>query len=267
MKKSVLLLLLLLLSRVAMTQECDVLLSKKYLKDSWHCGLSVLSQPARYDWKDWTVTTGVLAMAGLSFAFDDEIYDFMKTNMSDESFRSLSTGVGALGEEYVLFPFAFGLYAISAINKDCQLRTASLAVIQSLVFTEIAVAGIKVLSCRARPEEGMCSMQWNGPFAELSSTSFVSGHAARAFAVAATVSGVYYNKVWVGVAAYSLATLVSCQRLVALQHWTSDVLWGAAIGYFIGRGVAKFNVKMKDADNLVVVPFSDGRGIGVALKF
>lgn len=167
----------------------------------------------------------------------------------------------------MLFPLAFGMYAISAINKDCRLRTASLAVIQTLIFTEVAVAGVKVLSCRARPDEGVGSMQWNGPFSDLSSTSFVSGHAARAFAVAATVSGIYNNKVWVGVTAYSLATLVSCQRLVAMKHWTSDVLFGAALGYFIGRGVAKFNNRLKSIDNLTVIPFSDGYGIGVALKF
>lgn len=63
--------------------------------------------------------------------------------------------------------------------------------------------------------------------------------------MAATVSGIYNNKVWVGVTAYSLATLVSCQRLVAMKHWTSDVLFGAALGYFIGRGVAKFNNRLK----------------------
>lgn len=266
MRKWILLLMSVLLPSIVMAQKCDVLLSKKYLKDSWHCGLSVVSQPARYDWKDWVVTAGVLTATGLSFAFDDEINDIIKSSCS-ENFQSISGGFGILGEEYVLFPLAFGMYAISAINKDCRLRTASLAVIQTLIFTEVAVAGVKVLSCRARPDEGVGSMQWNGPFSDLSSTSFVSGHAARAFAVAAIVSGIYNNKVWVGVTAYSLATLVSCQRLVAMKHWTSDVLFGAALGYFIGRGVAKFNNRLKSIDNLTVIPFSDGYGIGVALKF
>ena len=45
------------------------------------------------------------------------------------------------------------------------------------------------------------------------------------------------------------------------------MLFGAALGYFIGRGVAKFNNRLKNIDNLTVIPFSDGYGIGVALKF
>ena len=34
-----------------------------------------------------------------------------------------------------------------------------------------------------------------------------------------------------------LAVLAACQRMTSGSHYLSDVLWGAALGYFLGRGI------------------------------
>jgi membrane-associated phospholipid phosphatase len=64
--------------------------------------------------------------------------------------------------------------------------------------------------------------------------SFPSTHAASAFAVAAVYS-TRYNKRWVPVVAYGLASLASFSRITDQTHFPSDVFFGAAAGYAIGH--------------------------------
>lgn len=260
--------------------KCETLLSKSYLKSYWNSGLTVLAQPLHYDWKDWTVFGGVAAATTLAFVYDDEIYDFVDGVFSDSQSRTISQYTDVFGEELFIVPSIALTYAISAINKDCRLRNLSLAALQSFIYAEVASAGIKVLTCRTRPTPVPNSpidspsptsdpnfQQWLGPFATFESTSFPSGHAMRSFALAATVAGFYPEKKWVGIVSYSLAAITSVGRVVSEEHWVSDVVVGAALGYFIGRGVVLFNEKIGNIDSVKIEPIATNYGVGLAVKF
>ena len=260
--------------------KCETLLSKSYLKSYWSSGLTVLAQPIHYDWKDWTVFGGVAAAATLSFIYDDEIYGFVNKTFSDSQSNTISQYSDVFGEELFVVPSIALTYAISAINKDCRLRNVSLAALQSFIYAEVASAGIKVLTCRTRPTPVSNtpfdspspnpvpkSQQWLGPFATFESTSFASGHSMRAFALASTVAGFYPDKTWVGIVSYSLATATSVGRVISKEHWTSDVIVGAALGYFIGRGVVIFNEKIGNVTNVEIQPIATNYGLGIAVKF
>ncbi len=253
--------------------KCESLLSKKYLKSYWNSGLTVLAQPLHYDWKDWTVFGGVAAVTTLAFVYDDEIYDFVDGTFGNEKWNTASKCTDVFGEEYFILPSIALTYAISAINKNCRLRNVSLAALQSFVYAEVASAGLKVLTCRLRPSDvyGQQStvngQTWLGPFKSFKSTSFPSGHAMRSFALAATVAGFYPDKKWVGIVSYSLATMTSLGRVVSKEHWASDVIVGAALGYFIGRGVVKFNEKIGNISSVEIQPIATNYGIGVVINF
>ncbi|MBQ8223077.1 MAG: phosphatase PAP2 family protein [Bacteroidales bacterium] len=252
--------------------ECETLLSKKYLKSYWNSGLTILEQPLHYDWKDWTVFGGVAAATTLSFIYDEDIYRWVNDNFSQKQAESFSQYSDVFGEELFIVPSIAATYVISAINKDCRLRNMSLAALQSFVFAEVASVGIKVLTCRVRPDSPSPtsvpnSQQWEGPFATFESTSFVSGHSMRAFALATTVAGFYPEKTWVGIVSYSLATLTSAGRVISSEHWSSDVIVGAALGYFIGRGVVKFNEKIGNITSVDIQPIATNYGLGIAVKF
>ena len=271
------------------SQHCESLLSKSYLKSYWNSGLTVLAQPVHYDWKDWTAFAGVAAVTTLAFVYDDEIYNFIDGTFADNRWNTASKCTDVFGEEYFILPSVALTYAISAINKDCRLRNMSLAALQSFVYAEVASAGLKVLTCRMRPLEvngqqstanslsqsqGQSQSQsrsqsqtWLGPFKSFESTSFPSGHAMRSFALAATVAGFYPEKKWVGIVSYSLATVTSVGRVVSKEHWASDVIVGAAIGYFIGRGVVKFNEKIGNISSVEIQPIATNYGVGVIVNF
>ena len=268
--------------------------SATYLKSYWNSGLTVLAQPLHYDWKDWTVFGGVAAATTLAFVYDDEIYDFVDGTFGNEKWNTASKCTDVFGEEYFILPTVALTYAVGAIGDDCRLKNMSLAALQSFVYAEVASAGLKVLTCRLRPSEAnsqqstvngqqstangqqstvngqqptVNSQTWLGPFKSFKSTSFPSGHAMRSFALATTVAGFYPEKKWVGIVSYSLATMTSLGRVVSKEHWASDVIVGAALGYFIGRGVVKFNEKIGNISSVEIQPIATNYGLGVVINF
>ena len=261
--------------------------SATYLKSYWNSGLTVLSQPLHYDWKDWTVFGGVAAVTTLAFVYDDEIYDFVDGTFENEKWNTASKCTDVFGEEYFILPSLALTYTIGAVGEDCRFKNMSLAALQSFVYAEVASAGLKVLTCRLRPSEvnsqqSMINSQqptvngqqstvngqtWLGPFKSFKSTSFPSGHAMRSFALATTVAGFYPEKKWVGLVSYSLATMTSLGRVVSKEHWASDVIVGAALGYFIGRGVVKFNEKIGNISSVEIQPIATNYGLGVVINF
>lgn len=261
--------------------KCESLLSKKYLKSYWNSGLTVLAQPLHYDWKDWTVFGGVAAVTTLAFVYDDEIYDFVDGTFGNEKWNTASKCTDVFGEEYFILPTVALTYAVGAIGDHCRLKNMSLAALQSFVYAEVASAGLKVFTCRLRPSEVNSQQStvpelsdrnsniqiWLGPFKSFKSTSFPSGHAMRSFALATTIAGFYPDKKWVGIVSYSLATMTSLGRVVSKEHWASDVIVGAALGYFIGRGVVKFNEKIGNISSVEIQPIATNYGLGVVINF
>ena len=272
--------------------KCENSLSKKYFKSYWHSGLTVLSQPLHYDWKDWTVFGGLAAATTLAFVYDDEIYSLVNKSLNNNQSENISKYTDVFGEEYFILPSVALTYVFGSISDDCRLKNLSLAALQSFVYAEVASAGLKVLTCRVRPSEynsqqstvpelvegtfrhfdklsdrNSNSQTWLGPFNSFESTSFPSGHAMRSFALATTVAGFFPEKKWVGIVSYSLATMTSVGRVISKEHWTSDVLVGVALGYFIGRGVVKFNEKIGNISSVEIQPVATNYGLGIVINF
>ncbi len=68
----------------------------------------------------------------------------------------------------------------------------------------------------------------------------------------------------IGIPLYVFAGFVGLSRTSDNKHFLSDVLFGAALGTAIGRGVAKVH-KNEKIDKFTVMPFSDGESSGVML--
>jgi membrane-associated phospholipid phosphatase len=102
--------------------------------------------------------------------------------------------------------------------------------LETLAHTQIVVQGMKLATQRERPPEAKERRGfWKG------GSSFPSGHAGNAWALATVAAREYREKKIVPIVVYSVATIVSAARLIATQHYTSDVLVGAVVGHLIGR--------------------------------
>jgi len=130
-------------------------------------------------------------------------------------------GGDVYGSQYFQVPAALAWWAIaSAAGSPRHAETG-----RDLLRAQIAVASwtyaIKLVADRTRP---------NGE-----AHSFPSGHASASFATAMVLQDHYGWKV--GLPAFLAAGYTAASRVVDNQHWTSDVVFGAAVGVACARTV------------------------------
>jgi undecaprenyl-diphosphatase len=90
----------------------------------------------------------------------------------------------------------------------------------------VLVMGIKFLVRRKRPEG-----EWGNIYRNTDPHSFPSGHAARAFLIAAIASAL--APAWLATLLWIWAPLVSVARVAMGVHYISDVIAGAALGIVV----------------------------------
>ncbi len=197
--------------------------------------------PLKFGWKDWGYTGLVAGGVALAFTQDTYIQENVNGNPSGNA-HWLATYVGEpFGNPYVATGLSLGTYIVGkSLNYD-QVSDPALVAFQSVIITNTTTFMLKMLFHRQRPREGLepDPNVWYGPSLEDNHLSFPSGHTATAFALASSLSTYYSDKKWVGLVLYPLAAITGWSRIYDNEHWFSDVAVGAAIGYFIGRTVAK----------------------------
>jgi membrane-associated phospholipid phosphatase len=175
----------------------------------------------------------------LLFAFDQEIQDRAQENRSSAS-DDAAFLFSPFGNGGYLLGFSAVLYAAGEIGRSEGLRKTALLSVESLAAATFFIWAGKLIVGRARPSSGESSRVFR-PFSLRSGYwSMPSGHAASAFAVAATLAGQSRNAV-VDILSYSLAALAGLSRIEDNKHWASDVFIGSAVGYFAARKIAALN--------------------------
>ena len=156
---------------------------------------------------------------------------FQNPSINDKA-STASTGLTA---GFGVAPVA--IYAIGAMHHDDHATETGIlggeAMIDSVAVSEV----IKAISMRERPTLDNAK----GKFFQTSvglDSSFPSNHAIIAWSSAAAIAS-EYNGPLTQITAYGLATGVSVSRVLARQHFPSDVLVGSAVGWMIGRYVVR----------------------------
>ena len=100
--------------------------------------------------------------------------------------------------------------------------------------TFLIYAPMQFIAGRQRPGEG----NGNGDFLNHHAldTAFPSGHAMFTWSMA-TVLAREYPRNWVRLVAYGTALTVTASRLLAQDHWSSDMFVGSAVGFAIGTHI------------------------------
>ncbi len=137
-----------------------------------------------------------------------------------------SEALGYLGDFRVVTPGLFAFYGYSLWQQDEDLHDLSGTLLSTYALTTAATTLVKVATNTSRP-----SSEWNG-----GQFGFPSHHSATAFSIAAVLDEYYGLKY--GGPAYVVAGLVAWSRLDERDHDLSDVFFGAALGWVIGKSVA-----------------------------
>jgi hypothetical protein len=151
------------------------------------------------------------------------------TSLNNEA----STASNGLLGGFIVAPAA--IYTLGYIHRDEHATETGIlggeAMVDSLVVDEV----MKLVSLRERPTLDNA----HGKFFQTSvgtDSSFPSTHTMIAWSSAAVIASEYKGPL-TQIAAYGLATGVSVSRVLARQHFPSDVVVGSAVGWLIGRYV------------------------------
>lgn len=203
------------------------------LKLVWDDAIAVVTFPAHLEKRDAWLTVGLIAVGGVLFAFDEEIYDMVKRNEDEQPFEAIiDVGefiepVGLMGDTW---PYYAGTMAVGyAGDWAWPLRVGG-----EILLAQYSAGALRNLAKlfigRERPyeEKGAYEFSLDG------GTSFPSGHAASIFALSEVLA---HHVSWrpFTMAAHGAAACLAYQRISSDAHWPSDV-W---IGAFSGFGAAR----------------------------
>ena len=165
--------------------------------------------------------------------------------------RDFTIAAGAIPYTEVALTGAGYLY--TTLTGDEHRRKVCWATLEALALNGIYTGGLKLIANNHSPNgEGL---------------AWPSGHTSTSVTFA-TVLNEFYGP-WVGMPLYALSGLVMYERMDTEEHWASDVVFGAALGYVVGHTVAaKYKPEIFE---MTILPFFDiesgASGIAFAKRF
>ncbi len=264
---SLLLLLSIVLAPVQVAAQNDSLpagtrIDKDYLFSYWHDTKSIVKAPFHWKGGQWAQFAGVVGVGLIAYAYDQEIYDLFQRNRTETSEAISKYFVEPWGSGLYSVPLLAGIYIAGA--RGSHHRRIALTGVKAYLLSGGAATVAKHLFHRHRPDDDVPPdpRKWEGPFPFTTEyTAFPSGHATTAFAVATVLAMGYSDHLWVGITSYTLASLVAVSRVQDGKHWGSDIVAGAALGYFIGATLSKVNLKRLE---IGPASFHGGQGVRFA---
>lgn len=134
--------------------------------------------------------------------------------------------LGKFGDATYQVPVLLALYGYALHEDDPELHHFCSSLFSAYTLTGLSTVAIKGVVNSDRPSD-----DWNdGQF------GFPSFHTSSSFAIAAVIDEYHGPKA--GLPAYAMAGLIGWSRIDERDHDLSDVVFGAALGYVIGKAVS-----------------------------
>ena len=216
---------------------CGILHLGRCLEDLGSDEKGVFTSPFRVQAKDsyWLMPFG--AATGLAVAYDAEA---SKTIGVDQNRTNIADNITNFGSYYATGAESAGVYFLGLARKDPKLAETGRLSAEAILASGTVTMVIKMAANRQRPLQGNGQGDFwaDGTNHWEFDSSFPSDHATASMALARVVAG-EYPKWYVAIPVYGFAESVGISRVLANQHFPSDVLVGQAIGFLTGGYVLR----------------------------
>ncbi|HTV05662.1 MAG TPA: phosphatase PAP2 family protein [Acidobacteriaceae bacterium] len=225
----------------------------------------ILASPVRTTPRDlfWLVPFGVAT--GVAIDYDAHAMRSLGVDVQRQNRFETVSNVGAF---YVPLAASGAGYFIGGFTHNDLLRETAVLSAEAMADATILNQGLKYAIDRQDPQQGDGTGRFwpHGPSTWPDGQSMPSEHAMNVWAFAHVVA-TQYNGPATKAIVYSLATTVSVSRVLARQHFPSDVLVGSVFGYLIGGYVEHHRSREAGYLSLSSVSTPNGRGLQLSFNF
>ncbi|PYU53920.1 MAG: PAP2 family protein [Acidobacteria bacterium] len=190
--------------------------------------------------RHWLPTLLVTGVTAALITADPHDTPYFRRTGRFQGFNDLFSGRNTAAETAVV-PALF--LVVGRFRSACYSQRTALLAGEAYADSAIVDVVMKVATRRLRPSDiapfGNFSDTFFSSPKSLSgiNTSFPSGHAAAAFAVATVFSHRYRQHRWVPWVSYGAAAAIGFSRVTTQAHFPSDLFLGAALGYTMTKFV------------------------------
>jgi len=195
----------------------------------------------------------LLVAGGASIAMnqetDDEIKEYFDKYDKFHNWKDESLYI--LGSPTAHFTASSIWYYLSARDRDTVNKERAWTMRTALTITWLTTAALKTARNNHTPND--------------KNRAWPSGHTSSSFTLASVLDEYYGPKV--GIPAYAFASLVGYRMMDTGDHWGSDVVFGATLGWVVGHTVAGQDKDHKIAgfDIVPFVPDTEKPALGIGL--
>jgi membrane-associated phospholipid phosphatase len=218
------------------------------------------TSPLQYNSKDWITFSSVVGLTALATLADKEVKRFSQKKRSN--FANSLFNI----DKYYRLDYAAGsmilLYGYGLIDENNKVRKLAVKLVEATALASSITLISKITIGRARPFLNKDVYYTNSLNIKDDYNSFPSEHTTLAFAYSTVMANEIDNVFW-KVGWYSAASLVGYARIYHNQHWFSDVLMGAAIGYFSGEFVSSYNSLEEEHTQIKLFPAPNGIAVQI----
>ncbi len=226
-------------------------------------GGDIAVAPLHFDSKDWILFSSTIAVTAAAVAVDKDVRGFALRSRSELNDNLFNV------DKYFFIPTVAvsiaGLYSYGLFAKHENIRRLGLKLGESTVYASILNVLLKGIIGRRRPEENLGDITFNPFTFDINRSSLPSGHTILAFSFSSVMANEIDNIYW-KIGWYSLASMVGFSRVYHDKHWASDIILGAALGYFIGDFVNGHYTNTDDENSNVSLIFSFNQ-LGIRYSF
>ena len=208
--------------------------------DAFHDYARYWTAPLTWNDTEWGTFWTIMGTTGALIIVDRPIY----TTFDKKSWTPVKQSLDIfhqLGQWQYPGIVLAGIYTSSFVLEDSKLERASRIAIKSFVFQTLVNQGLKNLIYRTKIDDPydfrIGPPNWRIP----SDGAFPSGHASNTWAVMSAFAIAYRDDPIIPSLCYGAATISSCLLITNQDHWISDIVLGAALGYYSAEWMASID--------------------------